>query len=522
MNLDQYFLALSFGYLKATPEKAKNLSAFLKNLPYEFEHPKTVGKYSLAGDGPDHNVVGFLEWANRLRLEGILSMSVESINRTEMADHISAGFMNGISEIITIQTKNKTHAYALVAFNSPTTEASARELIQILNAQTDAEKVKDYVYEELTEYLKLNQVPYDTQASLEELLLTHETRYWDTFSSRLIQEAQIEVAVLGNRFIIPSGLREYLHRFDRDPVLEESPPEDNSVYFYAVAPVTADQIAQLVEFQTNSELIRKQAQVHLGMYGMNLSINFAAEDWKQQLGSLSDEDLKTAESILSRSIADDCQKNGTLPLVPEDQADLWGPSEEERKRIKLRGKIQMGGFYFTANKNPWSLYCFKEVPPQSQNMVAEPVYRDSVSEARDKYQQSLERIYRFSEKTKTPFTEAFKAGLFFLKNDIPTISFHSSEGVTVLKEFLNMNGYSEKAQDIIAGKAELFEDLRQVQEDPLEFRCWCSFEITSVFGGMGSWNDLGFGSADEIQEYDEVTKDFYKARNNLYLSLFNY
>lgn len=522
MNLDQYFLALSFGYLKATSEKAKDLSAFLKALPYDFEHPKAIGKYSLGGESPDQKSIGFLEWANRLRLEGILGMSVESINQTELADHISAGFTNGIHEMLTVQTKRKTHTFALIAFNSTSTEATAKEFFEILNAQKDIEKIKSYLYDELSEFLKLNQISYNPKDSFEELLFAHERNYWNALAGRLIQEMQIELAALGHQFIVPETLREFLIQYNHNTELDEPPLATTRVYFYALRDVTADQIIKLVELQTESDFIRKQAQAHQSMYEMNLEINFASDEWKQQLHALSAEKLKIAESILSRSIADECEKRGTLPIIPEDLVSFWGPNESEFKRIKFRGQIQMNGYYFTQNKNPWSFYQFKEVTSNSSNSMSDRTERESLSHAIEKYQLSLDHIFHFSEKAQTPFAEAFKAGLFLLTHDLPTISFHNSEGRTVLKEFLNMNGYSQNAQEIIVGKSELFEDLRQLQLEPLEFRCWCSFEITSVFGGMGSWNDLSFKSSEETTDYNQLTDDFYKSRQNLFLSLLNY
>jgi hypothetical protein len=32
-----------------------------------------------------------------------------------------------------------------------------------------------------------------------------------------------------------------------------------------------------------------------------------------------------------------------------------------------------------------------------------------------------------------------------------------------------------------------------------------------VFGGMGSWNDLGFSSPEEEQQYEDLTRDLYGA-----------
>ncbi len=43
-----------------------------------------------------------------------------------------------------------------------------------------------------------------------------------------------------------------------------------------------------------------------------------------------------------------------------------------------------------------------------------------------------------------------------------------------------------------------------------------AFEVTSVFGGMGSWNDQTFASEPENNQFDSLTAALFAARHALF------
>ncbi|HEX2143770.1 MAG TPA: hypothetical protein VHG10_04585 [Glycomyces sp.] len=56
---------------------------------------------------------------------------------------------------------------------------------------------------------------------------------------------------------------------------------------------------------------------------------------------------------------------------------------------------------------------------------------------------------------------------------------------------------------------------------PAALRLLAACDRASVFGGMGSWNDLGFPDPAEAEEYKAVSEALYAAVNTAYLAVAN-
>jgi hypothetical protein len=108
----------------------------------------------------------------------------------------------------------------------------------------------------------------------------------------------------------------------------------------------------------------------------------------------------------------------------------------------------------------------------------------SLSSCEDKLEDTLKQTEAFALKHKLDFWAGrFRDGLDALASEDPiSLTYH--------KDLLPPEGYSLEAKRLLAASS----------------RAW-------VFGGMGSWNDLGFEDKSENEEYERLSKELYAAIN---------
>lgn len=97
--------------------------------------------------------------------------------------------------------------------------------------------------------------------------------------------------------------------------------------------------------------------------------------------------------------------------------------------------------------------------------------------------QKLELAADFSQRaipSAVQWTRCFELALQLLSGENPQPSYHS--------DMLPQDGYRQPARQLLAAAAQ-----------------------ANVFGGMGSWNDLGFDNTSMQAEYEKVTQELYEA-----------
>ena len=90
-------------------------------------------------------------------------------------------------------------------------------------------------------------------------------------------------------------------------------------------------------------------------------------------------------------------------------------------------------------------------------------------------------------------------------------SFRASVVATVLAS----RGVTQRAIDNATYPFGFGEQLRRLGWSWERFWYFCAFDITDVFGGMGSWNDLPL-SDDDADEYVALTDTFSTARDRVW------
>jgi hypothetical protein len=514
MNLDQYFLLLTHAYLRAPKASLPGIEACLKASSYDFENPRALQKYSLAGLDSSGQEIGFFTWANQLRQESVLRLAVCKTNTGpgQLEERIAASFLGGVIEALMVETKQGQYFFALTPLTSPSHQAGPQDLIALVAAQDDPEPLRRRMLELVQEHMELNHIPFFPQAPYESLL--NLPGIWESRAENLLQELQVEVQALGKKFHVPqasAGLLEQFHKLDSLPTASGS-----FVFFYNEGQVTPAQLAELIEAQTSLPGLREQAQAALKESG--LEVNLTQKDWQSALANFAGETWEQAVSVVSRVIADACTEKRAEPVVPLAQKGLWGPNPMEKLRIQARHDFYNQGFYWTENPNSWALYLFT---PVRLAAAFKPAPEDFPA-CQSNYLQSLQAIADFAEEIGSPFSQAFRLAILPLESDFPKADLETDEAKNAFTAWAAAAGLSEKAQEILVSHLNLIATFATLLFTPLQVRALLSFDVSSVFGGMGSWNDQGFENAEQEKRNTQVSNALYDSRQKLFEALMQY
>lgn len=107
----------------------------------------------------------------------------------------------------------------------------------------------------------------------------------------------------------------------------------------------------------------------------------------------------------------------------------------------------------------------------------------SIEDVKVRLRAAISLAKQFARRSKMDLSfwaDHFSRALDLLDSEEPSVHYHS--------DLLPITGFSKEAKQILAAASQAY-----------------------VFGGMGSWNDLGFETPEINKEYQEVTKTLYQA-----------
>ena len=130
------------------------------------------------------------------------------------------------------------------------------------------------------------------------------------------------------------------------------------------------------------------------------------------------------------------------------------------------------------DKMPWMIeYRGHRIP---KSLIADPL---PMSVVINNLRKAVTRASEFSRRAEfngSNWSDRFSQSLEMLDSQHPNAPYHP--------DLLPEEGYSRESHQLLASAAEAF-----------------------VFGGMGSWNDMGFGDPKTQNEYDRITSELYAA-----------
>ncbi len=518
MKLDEYFLLAAFSYLRADSALSKNLQSTLSSSPYEFIKPRLPGEFSVGSTEPSGRAIGFFEWADSLRREGILSMRVSRIGTTlpENLEFTAATLFGSSQEILRVSTKITNHDYLLSPSASPRFKATAENFVSIVDQQADPAELWAYISARIKEFLTLNGDLFNPSKTGKQLMLElPNNSLWDPLGDSLFRELQVFALCENFEIVIPKNLSSLVSAFTFDDEFDD-PQLKDYVYFYKEKDVTIEMFIEMIEAQTESPEVRRRLSQLLIENEKSISFDLNSPEWKIFLKKASPEQFETLVGWACRAVSNVCSEFKSMPIIPIGQESFWGPSPLDLKRIRARESLQKKGLQLTPFEEPWQFYEFHPMDQPAKFSEAHGFQDDGEGVIED-YRHSLGQIIPFSKEINSPFTEAFRLADFILQHPKTILSGGNSATL-----FLNRNGFSDLAVEIFLEKTELIQNLSSMRFEETEIIQFLSLEVSDVFGGMGSWNDQYFQDISLQEKFNSISSALISSRNLVFQSLLNY
>lgn len=516
MRRDDYIQAIASGLL-TVPEDgfAGALAHFGQR--FELSALRKPGVVSLAGQRISGETLGFADWIHGLRGEDVLRVSFSrgaASGIDGVPAHIAAGFTGGLLQIMHVSTGTARRSYVLQSLRSPQYELTAVQFAQLIDAQEHPSILWKRIVDLLAEGNALNgrrSFPEGTVAAY----LRGEDGFpegadvYDFMAGDLFREVQIECAVEGTSFHLPDDLKALFYQSS----FSFGDEERDAVYLYPLRDVTAPEVQALIQAQPfDREVVWYRTAVNLQEFPPAGIPEPMAMGWELSLEALDAESFSRVVSAVCQSIRDLCEEAGKHPVIPAWLSLCFGPDEADAERARIRSRMQAHQWYLQGTLTPWELYLFAYAGETTvQESFEAPSWRTD-------FVKSLDEAFTFARSIGSPFAEAFRLGAFVLSENFALTGggFDAAHEETV-RAALAQNGFSDNAQDIFMRSFWLGEELHLLQWSPARICGLIALDITDVFGGMGSWNDIAPDG--DAAAYQRITEALFQSRENFFAEM---
>ncbi len=510
MRRDDYIRIITSGLL-TIPEDgfAGALAHFGQR--FEMSELRKPGVVSLAGQHAFGDAMPFADWLEGLRSEQVLRVSFSwGAANDDLPPAVAAAFAGGLQQLMHVSTANARRGYVLQTVRCPQYELTPEQFETLIDQQEHAPALWRRIEELVSEGNALNNRRVFPAGSVAAYLqgnngFVEGRDVFDFMASDLFREAQIESTVLGSAFILPEPMKAFFYQSG----FSFGDDERDTAYLYPLRDVTSSDLDTLISAQPfDAGVIWHRTAVSLQDYPPTGIPEPTTMGWEQSLDSLDAESFSRVVSAVCQSICRLCEENGSRPVIPQALSSYFGPDAMEAERARIRSRMNSNQWYLEGIRSPWELYVFAfagEVsePESSEKQSWLPVFRKALDAARG-----------FALHISSPFAEAFRLGSFVLGADFPAAGGFDVAHGALVRTALQNAGFSENAQDIFLRSFWLGEELSLLQWSPERICALIALDVTDVFGGMGSWNDVGPGGDNDT--YQRITDELFRARENFF------
>jgi hypothetical protein len=335
---------------------------------------------------------------------------------------------------------------------------------------------------------------------------------WNSTGDQLMQELQVEALTFGEPFRIPAPLADLLEKV--------VPIDDMFPYVWLDAydedEVTGSHLYQLINAQTFHADIwrqcadREQLAATLGeSFDLTEFPHINAREWGHYLQGLDANDATLVRDDLLALIRLECELRGCEPLIPAPLEDIFGPDDEERRRLSFRGRLQHDmGWYLASYPTPWCMYvldedcCTAGVADETASAIIKVDHQQ-------RFEAALKAIAAFAVKVQSPFLIHFQLAQDFAAEAQADAPFDRAAFERICT--------SNNVPDYLAGTelVDLFAAFGWRNRRVLGL---AAVAAADVFGAMGSWNDQSF-DGDEAAQFETVSSELFFAMNSYLASL---
>jgi len=511
MRRDDYIRIITSGLL-TIPEDgfAGALAHFGQR--FEMSELHKPGAVSLAGQHAFGDTMPFAEWLEGLRSEQVLRVSFSwSAAANDLPPAVAAAFAGGLLQLMHVSTANARRSYVLQTVRCPQYELTPEQFEKLIDQQEYAPALWRRIEELVSEGNALNNRRAFPAGSVAAYLqgnngFAEGCDVFDFMASDLFREAQIESIVLGGTFILPDPMKALFYQSG----FSFGDDDRDTAYLYPLRDVTPADLYALIAAQPfDAAVIWHRTAVSLQEYPPAGIPEPTAMGWEQTLHSLDAESFSRVVGAVCQAICRLCEENGGRPVIPQALASHFGPDALDAERARIRARINSNQWYLEGTRSPWELYVFAFAGEVSEE--PEPSEKQSWLEA---FRKALDAAQGFALQIGSPFAEAFRLGGFVLDADFPAAGGFDAVHEAAVRTALQNAGFSDNAQEIFLRSFWLGEELTLLQWSPGRIRGLIALDVTDVFGGMGSWNDVGPDGDNDT--YQRITDELFRSRENFF------
>ena len=452
------------------------------------------------------------DWVMRMRAGGPLACwpGFGGRDHGDIPAHIMAGFLGGRPGTLHVKHAGGCDLYHPGTISSPPHEMTVAQFADLINAQDNPEFYWPNILADINQFHRCNDIVEVGTDELTDFLLSNAAAHaWDVTGDEIMREVQVEALTFGKSFIIPAHLANLVEKvvplFDSEPsVWLEAYDEDE---------VTGSDLYQLImaqEFhgeiwQTCADL--QQLAETLGEdYDLSEFPHIDAKQWGQYLQGLDALAAELVRDDLLELIRLECQRRRCEPMIPAALEEIFGPDEEERRRLSFRRHLQHDmGWNLKMQTVPWRMFVFDE----NGDKVEEANAATAIVDLQRRFEAALEAIEAFAVKVQSPFAVHFK-----LANRLAA---HARVDAPFDREVFEHICVSNDAPDYLANM-ELVDLFAAFGWRTRRVLGLAAVAAADVFGAMGSWNDQSFDD-DEDEQFEALSSQLFDAMNAYLASL---
>jgi hypothetical protein len=469
---------------------------------YSTDKP-SVAVRSIAGVTP------LREWVMDVRAGGVLACwpDVGRRGNGDSAAHMMAGFLGGRPCMLHVRHVGSCKSYGAGTISSAAHAMNVAQFADLINAQASPEFYWQSILADINQFHSCNGIAAVEPDDLADFLQSDAGAHaWDVTGDQIVQEIQVEALTFGESFLIPAHLADFF---------EEVVPVDDDLFPYVWLDaydkdeVTGSHLYQLIVAQAfHAEIWRqcadpRQLAATLGEdFDLTDFPHIDAGRWPHYLQGLDAIEAELVRDDLLKLIRLECQQRGCEPVIPPALEEIFGPDEEERRRLSFRGHLQHDmGWYLKSNAAPWCMFVFDE--EGSEVGTGDEAAAIVKADHQQRFETALDAIVAFAVKVQSPFVVHFQLAQI-LAGEARADAPFSREAFERICTSNNVPDYlaDTKLVDLFAafgwGTRRVFG--------------LAAVAAADVFGAMGSWNDQSF-EGDEDAQFEAVSAQLFGAMN---------
>lgn len=486
----------------------------------ELRNTQAENMIILCGAVAGGTLIGFRDWLERLGSvdpQSVRVIRAGSAQPPKLPDHIAAAFGSSGREILFCSIQGQKHLIDLTVEQAPRYAMSGVHLAALIDAQLSAPAMWRRIEALTNENRAMNLESTFEMGMLRSAFIAGELDgFLELMLDQLLEEFQIELAISGEKLLIPDELEHLLHppaSHDADSMAGEVAV--SSVYLYPTGRPTGEELARFIGLQPIPDL-EPILSPSLAEAGINIHtlLDLSAEEVAE----------RAIADTVCRILADELNATGTKPLIPENLLHVFGPSALDQKRADLRG--QWGRFYTARpSANTWQRWICRECPIDVAELSATKLLRKP--EVLVEWKAALAEIEKYAREIDSPFSGTFALARILIDSSYgkrmaeEIASTASGEELEerwiplMIEAGFDTDNAAAAASSIVQGmlSAELLLQVTPPEDLPL----LVAVSSCDVFGGMGSWNDID--PRDMNERYSTLSTRLYHALRNTLMVL---